>query len=171
MLVIRATRRLAQHVGAELISAPPPASTGNLGDWFGNWLPTSLGPVVVLMNGITRLAILSTARSPEQLVNDLHDHLSRVLDTLGVPDDAAKTEIKAMSPVVFAKTNDRRFVGSLTEICRMVATHDEDASLSMPNGLVDVEDWLTELVHLNLPETHPADAVRARLGGMDPRLH
>lgn len=162
MLVVRATKRLCQLLGVE-VERQPPASGGTLGDWYGNWLPTSVGPLIVLMNGGTRLAVVSIARNPDALREDFRSRLRRLLGALGVPLDKVRSEADALDQVVFAKTLDRSLLGSLNEICSMVAAHDDNGALVGPKALARLEDRLATMVHMKLVETHPADAVRARL--------
>lgn len=170
MIVVRATKRLAQLLGIKL-EAPTPTSSAVLGEWYANWLPTNAGPLVVVMNGPTRLAVLSRARTPDALVADVRQRLPRILDVLGVPDDVIARELKHFDAAVFTKTVERTLLGSLNEICGVINLQDDKEGASSPRHLDELEDLFANFIHMKMPEKHTADAVRARLGGADPRLH
>lgn len=172
MTTIRATRLLAQTLGVKL-AAPSDAvfsSDTKLGEWYGNVMQTSIGMLVVLINAPTRVALVSQCLHPVRLIRELPQRLARLLDKLGVPTEAVRKEVRGFGAVVFTKTVDRRFIGSLNEVCHQIAAYDEYGDLHAGEGLCELEDDLAHLVHLPLRETFPENAVRALLGGVDPKV-
>ncbi len=166
MAVVRATKLLAQALHVRLAAEALPPST-KLGEWYGHVMPTSLGPLAVVINAPTRLALVSQRLDHLRLASELPRRLDRLLRKLGVPDDTVRSEVEGFGPVAYAKTADRRFIGSLNQVCQIIAARDEGEPLRAKD-LDELEDWLAGMVHCQMAETFPDRAVRALLGGAEP---
>lgn len=159
MTTIRTTRRLADALGLKLAKQQESATADSLlGEWYGNLVGTPDGPLMVLMNARTRLLLLSRETHPVRFIRALPKRLQRALMAIGVPDEMASRESEALQTVTFAKTDDRKLVGSLSELCNSLPIGQGS------RGLDSIEDFFADWVHCNLPEIHPYNAVAAALG-------
>ncbi len=124
MLVIRCTQKLLRRLGAPTAwhnpKRPPPASTApasttRLGDWSANLIAVGPRRFVLALSERTRLPIVLPARDVKRLGEHLAAALPPVLRAIGVPDSAIQREVAEMRETVFAPTNSRSIVGTLTE--------------------------------------------------------
>jgi hypothetical protein len=80
-------------------------------------------------------------------------------------------ELAEAQPLVFAATTNRSVVGSMSDICWHVFAGDEDRQIRTEAQLLDMEEFLSGMPHVKLAEPFPDIAVRAILGGTDPKVH
>jgi len=114
MVVFRCTRTLLDRLAIPL-AAPCARSTTALGDWYFKLLFARPQWLLVGVSERSRLPIVMSAREFATMTNRFRSALERVLEDLGVPASAIAAEDAAMKDVVFAKTLDRRVIGSLND--------------------------------------------------------
>jgi hypothetical protein len=97
-----------------------------LGDWYFKLLFTRPRWLLIGVSEKTRLPIVFPARELETVAARFQAALERVLKDLGVPESSIVSERAAMRDVTFAKTLDRRVIGSLNEFGHAVRWAFED---------------------------------------------
>ncbi len=147
MLVLRCTQKLLRRVGPT--GPPETASTTRLGDWFASLVSVGHQRFVLLVAERTRLPVLVRAREVKRLHRHLVDALPLVLRALGVPDAAVRAELDEMGESVFAKTNNRSVVGTLTDFSFAVQIRMENDPGA---DLIDVSLWLSDTPILPLDD-------------------
>jgi hypothetical protein len=131
MLVFRCTRTLLDRL-PNAATSPLARSTTALGDWYFKLL---FAKPVWLLLGVSersRLPVVLPARELRTMATRFQDAAGRLFGDLAVSAAAIAAERAAMTEVAFAKTVDRRVIGSLNDFARAVqwALHDEsDLSL------------------------------------------
>ncbi|MBN1961482.1 MAG: hypothetical protein JW841_11090 [Deltaproteobacteria bacterium] len=158
MLTLRCTKRLAQRLGVKLTKNPS-ETTGKLGDWFANIIDIPI-PIVVCANAMTRLALVIPALEPIEVIFQFRIRLANLLSLIGIDNEAIHKEITTTEIVTFAPTNDRKVVGSLTDICFHVSWWLEDQGAVFTNReLLKFEKKLAGMPHVKLKEPFPERAV------------
>ncbi len=130
MLVIRCTAKLLKRTGVGRVEG---ASTTRLGDWFATIVNVGRERFVLFVSERSRLPIIVRARGVAQLGGLLIDALTPVLEGLGLSDEAIQRETGEMREWVFAPTNNRSVVGSLTDFSQALEWHisrEHDADLT-----------------------------------------
>lgn len=122
MYVIRPTQPLLRKLG---IRPPgiPVVSTTALGDWFIR--PHNVGRHRLLLctSSKSLLTALVPARDLPGVGGRLREAVADLLFALGAPLGAVNRELAAMGDVVFDASNDRRVLGSMTDMARMADAH------------------------------------------------
>ena len=136
MYAIRPTQVLLKKLGGAVPSADAPAVTTALGDWFVR--AHNFGRQRLLLCTSTRslLTVLTPARDLRSVGDRLCGAVSDLLFSLGAPLEHVNAEIQEMQSHVFASSNDRTVVGSMTDMARMADAYLQDGS--SPDHLVVV---------------------------------
>jgi hypothetical protein len=115
MLTVRCTAKLLKRLPGEPAADPAPSTT-RLGEWYATILVEWPAQLVLLVNELTRLAVILPARPLATLALRIPDAVARVIFELGVSPGAISEERRAMEPIVFAKTASRSVLGTMNEI-------------------------------------------------------
>jgi Domain of unknown function (DUF6933) len=110
MLIVRATRKLLDRLGAPNPGAEQ-ASTTLLGDWYATawfWRPQ----ITLLVSEVTPLPVLMPLAPAATLLQRFGPQLAAVLAAHGTP---AETELPEMDQLQLAKTASRSVVGIMNE--------------------------------------------------------
>lgn len=118
MVVLRSTGKLQASLPAS--SHPVAPSDTALGDWYINRLVIDRQPLLLLVSSCSLLAVLTPARAVRTLPTRLPALIAGRLQRLGVAPQLIDAEIRAMAPVVIAKTGDRSVVGFLVDFAKMI---------------------------------------------------
>ena len=113
MVTIRCTQKLLHRVRPTL--APKPATT-RLGDWYANILFARPEQLVVCVSERTLLTVVVPARPASALGVRLAHGLANLLAALDVAPEQIAREVKEMSEFSFARTENRRVIGSMNEM-------------------------------------------------------
>lgn len=161
MITFRCTRKLLKYLDVDPIDEPSP-STGKLGDWYANLVPTYAGDLIIFVNDES----LITVAVPTILANDLiptfHSRVSNLLFMLDISMQDIDKEIGHYQEVRFAKTASRSVLGSMNDIAwhyqDIAARRDESETLS----LSDAEYQLSNMPSI-ARHSFPADVARKLL--------
>jgi len=125
VVLFRCTKKLLDRLpGAALAAADK--STTALGDWYFKVLPGRPQWLLLGVSEKSRLPIVLPARELSTFAPRFLKELEAVLHDLGVTRPAASAELAAMSSVKFAKTIDRRVLGSLNDFAFAVQWSRQD---------------------------------------------
>ena len=94
---------------------PESVSTTVLGDWYANIVFERPEQLIVCISERTLLPVIVPAKDFKRLPDRIAAATERMLRAIGVSDQDVAEEISAMEQSYFAKTADRRVLGSLTD--------------------------------------------------------
>ena len=114
MYAIRCTKKLLDR-GAPKTQAPEITTTTVLGDWYANILIERPEHLVVCVSERTLLPVIVPAKDLKRLPSRLAAAAAEMLKAIGVQDQDVAEEFAAMQETYFAKTSDRRVLGSLND--------------------------------------------------------
>ena len=114
MFAIRCTKKLIDRVSPKALPSPVPPSTV-LGDWYANLVFTRPEQYIVCISERTLLPVVVTAKDAKNLPGRLADATAEVLMAIGLAETDIDEEITQMRSAYFAKTADRRVLGSLND--------------------------------------------------------
>ena len=114
MFAIRCTKKLLDRVSAKALPLPVPPTTV-LGDWYANLAFTRPEQHIVCISERTLLPVVVTAKDAKSLPDRLAEATAEVLMAIGVAATDIDEEVKQMNSAYFAKTADRRVLGSLND--------------------------------------------------------
>ena len=136
MLTIRATTRLLKRAKIQPDPAPP-ASTGKLGDWYGNLLIVRPAQLVLCVSERTLLPVLGPAKDVAGLAERLMNGAGDVLRAIGVAEVEVLRELEHMRDVRFAKTASRPILGSMNDFAFMFEMGSKLVEDSGPRPLLE----------------------------------
>ncbi len=117
MTFLRATKKVLTRLPPPSIPKAEAPKTA-LGDWYVNRVVVDRRPLLVLISSKSLLPIVAPARDVRGLPGRLPELVERRLHRLGADSFLIEAEIRALSPVHVAATNDRSVLGILTDFCR-----------------------------------------------------
>jgi hypothetical protein len=115
-MILRCTQRLLKGSGIQLTPEPRPEPAA-LGEWFANAVPLPMPGrwVVMYTNARTLLTVLTAGRVIRTTLPAFRERLPRLLARLRLPPDWIDAQAAALDLVYFARTNDRRVLGSMND--------------------------------------------------------
>jgi hypothetical protein len=114
MYAVRCTRKLLDRAAPKDLVLPA-APTNVLGDWYANIVFARPEQLVMCMSQRTLLPVIVTAKDIKHLPKRIATAVEQMLNAIGVPTDDVAAELSKMQEAVFAKTADRRALGSLND--------------------------------------------------------
>ena len=122
MVVLRLTQKVRRRLGKEtegrLIEQGE--STTVLGDWYANLISCGRERLVLYTSSTTLLPVVCPAKNLARNIGEqLRVELGHLLLDIGVDESAVRRELAEMKVMAFAKTADRRVLGSMTEFAFM----------------------------------------------------
>jgi hypothetical protein len=114
MYSIRCTRKLLDR-GAPIRLPPESASTTVLGDWYANIVFERPEQLIVCISERTLLPVIVLAKDFKRLPDRIAAAVETMLKAIRLPDQDIVEEISDMQQNHFAKTTDRRVLGSLND--------------------------------------------------------
>jgi hypothetical protein len=121
-LILRATSKLLAHLPTTA-AAPPPASTGALGDWYATRIVVDRQPLVVAISQHGYLPIVIRGGEVGTLLDRFPDIVARRLRPFRVDARHIAMEVDAMESIHVAPTVDRAVNGVLTTVAREMPLH------------------------------------------------
>ncbi len=115
LFTIRCTQKLLDRLPVELVLETEEPTTA-LGDWYANLVRAGRTQVILAVSEHTLLPVVIPARDARSMAQRLTDALEPMLLCLNVPAEDVVAERSAMAQWAFAKTADRRVLGSLKEL-------------------------------------------------------
>jgi uncharacterized protein DUF6933 len=141
MLIVHATRKLAQRLGG-FASAPTfPSAAPALGAWYATaifWKPQ----VVLFVSESTLLPVFVPLAPASTVLRRFPAELDAVLRRHGVPDAFIGAELSTLGDTSCLPTANRSMVGVVNEYVRLAGyAHDDHSS---PPDLSGLSDWLAQ---------------------------
>lgn len=159
-MLVRSTAKLAKALGIRsLAPADTAAPDSPLDEWYGNVADSQLGPCYLIMHARSRLTVALRAGRPIEFARDFPKRLRSLLASIAIPDDVAHAALETLGAPVFAKTADRGLLGSLNEVCFTASQVELPRKVDEAHGLWLIEQELSCLPHLKLPEVQPRSAI------------
>lgn len=169
MPLIRCTQKLIAELGTPVFAHPSPADSPVLGDWYGTLFRHQGKKCVLFASAKTLLTLLivDVARADIRNYQTLfHTGLHRLLVDEGFPPVVIERVLRDYETVGLATTNDRRLVGSLSELARMAEILiDYGGGIGQIN-LCDVNHKLNRVPMKYLRMADPLNSTRELLGGV-----
>lgn len=165
MVVLRLTRkirkRLGHAVGDRLIDSGH--STTALGDWYVNLVRCGREQLVLYTSSTSLLPVVCQARGLAKNIGEqLAVELEHLLVDIGADPAAIRNEVARMKPVGFAKTEDRRVLGTMTEFAFMIQRSRRDRR---DEGLRELSRWLSRTPCSPFGGVFPDERAVELLGG------
>ena len=167
MITVRCTQKLLRRLSvAPQPDAPPSESL--LGDWYANLLHLGGEQLILCASERTLLPVLVTARDGLRFPERLRAGLREVLTALHVEPDVIARELATMGEHTFAKTNNRRVLGSMNDLAWMLECGRRDDA--KPQSLLY---WSLELaknpcspLQMNSPDRAAVALLSGSAGGL-----
>lgn len=121
MTTLRCTSKALKRFKLVAEDSPPP-SEGRLGDWYVNLLNVGSQRLVLCVAEKSLLPVLCPARQNE-FPSQLYHHVAEVLEAVGVDQDVAAKEAKALTDLRIGRTKDRSILGVMNDYRRMAPYH------------------------------------------------
>lgn len=118
MVILRATHKILRILPKT--AHPEVSSDTALGDWYINRIVIDRRPLLLMISGPSRLAILEPARDVKHLPQRIAASVERRLNSLGASRHWIDKEIAAMDTVAVASTKDRSVVGQMVDFAKAV---------------------------------------------------
>ena len=139
MLIVHATRKLAQRLGGFASAPTTPSAAPALGEWYATaifWKPQ----MVLLVSESTLLPVFVPLAPASTVLRRFPAALEAVLRRHGVPDAFIVSELSTLGDALCFPTANRSMVGVLNEYVRLAGYAHED--LGGTPDLVWLSDWL-----------------------------
>ena len=162
MFTIHATKKLLDRV-KQPVRPPVTEPTPALGNWYATaifWKPQQ---VALLINERTLLPLFMPLAPASSLLSRFPDHLTDLLEAIGVPREVVEAEIALMGEGSYSKTASRSRLGSMNDFVRLAGYYRADGQAQ---DLLALSARLAQTPCGPLFETYtyPDSAVRALLG-------
>jgi len=137
LITLRCTRKLLKFLAITPVNEPIP-STGELGDWYANLVPTDASDLIVFVSEKSLVTVAIPAREAENLVSKFRARVENLLAMLGVSKESIRSEISHYQQIQFAKTASRSVLGSMNDIVWnyqfMAENRDDSGYLSLSDA-------------------------------------
>ncbi len=167
MFTVHATKKLLDRV-KQPVSPPVTDAAPRLGNWYATAILWKPQQIALLVNERTLLPVFMPLAPASALMRRFPDHLARILETLGVPDDVIADEVALMVKGSYAKTASRSLLGSMNDFVRLAGYYRADGRAE---NLLTLSSDMAQTPCGPLFETftYPDRAVRTLLGRRETR--
>ena len=163
MLTLRCTQKLLKRVPAGFVEAPEPSTT-LLGDWYANIL-FSQPQLILCVSERTLLPVVVSAKDIRAFPQRLRLALHELLIHLGAPTQLADREVSEMEETQFARTTNRRLLGSINEFMFHLADDVcEDPGLPLLQRSIRLAEMPCGPVGYKFPTNVTLDLLRSASG-------
>ncbi len=141
MLIVHATRKLAQRLGGFASAPTTPSAAPALGAWYATaifWKPQA----VLFVSESTLLPVFVPLAPASTVLRRFPAELEAVLRRHGVPDAFIDAELSTLGDASCLPTANRSMVGVLNEYVRLAGYAHDD--LGSTPDLVWLSDWLAQ---------------------------
>jgi hypothetical protein len=111
---LRCTAKLLKRLKQRPLTDPTPTDN-RLGDWYANILNIGRNRLVLVTSERSLLSLIVPIKDSARLRERIRERAHALLFELGVPPDLAAAEVRGMDQMPFAKTADRKVLGSMNE--------------------------------------------------------
>ncbi|MGY0197072.1 DUF6933 domain-containing protein [Leptothrix sp. BB-4] len=122
MFALRCTKKLLDRLPKGSAIEPEPPTTV-LGDWYANLVYTGSQQHVICISERTLLPVVVAAKDAPSLPARMTAALADVLEAVGVSRLDIDAELAEMRSTCFAKTANRRVLGTLNDFAFMFQVH------------------------------------------------
>ena len=143
------------------VSEPMPSS-GRLGDWYANLVPTDASDLIVFVNEKSLVTVAIPAWEAENLASQFRVRVQNLLALLGVSIESIRSEISHYQQVQFARTASRSVLGSMNDIASNYQFVAEGGDESGYLSLSDAEYKLSNMPSI-ARNFFPSDAAKELL--------
>jgi len=164
LVALRCTQRLLRRLRTDFATKVPAAGNA-LGHWYANVLTFNRTPYVIALSERSLLPVVLPGAPFNTLVARFPTALSQLLHALGVSESQVTTEVAATSPLVIARTANRRVLGCLKQFAFELSIHFSDEPHT---GLLERELWLSENISSAIRYSVPREVA---LGLLATRMH
>jgi hypothetical protein len=164
MVTLRCTRKLLKYLNIVPDETPEP-STGALGDWYANLVPTVAGDLIIFVNERSLLAVAVPEWEVENLVPLFRARVANLLGMIGVSVEVAGRELSHLDPVRFGKTASRSVIGSMNDMAWHYQWMAEEGKKRGQLSLSEAEEELSRIPCSPLGYRCPADVAKELLHG------
>jgi hypothetical protein len=161
MITLRCTKKLLKYLEVDPIDEPS-SSTGRLGDWYANLVPTYAGDLIMFVNEKTLITVAVPTLLDEELISSFRSRVLNLLLMLEIPVQQIEQEINHYHEVEYARTASRSVLGSMNDIAfnyQFIAERGVDEG---PLSLSDAEYKLSNMPSISR-DFFPADVARVLL--------
>ena len=166
MVIIRLTHKIGKRLGHAVGERPVDVgeSTTALGDWYVNLVRCGREQLVLYTSSRSLLPVVCPARGLAKKIGaQLPVELEHLLLDLGADAAAIQKEVGEMQRFEFAKTEDRRVLGTMTEFAFMIQYSRRDRRGESPREL---SRWLSHTPCSPLGDKFPDDRAIELLEGV-----
>lgn len=162
MLILRPTATLARRLRRQPIASGLKSDTV-LGDWYAKDLVLGRTPYILAACEHARLPILLKASPFESFPERLPAALAQVLAGIGARPTAIEEEIRRMSVIALARTDNRSLVGTLIDLKKDLQYLHGAGRLDL-SDLIQLSVAFSDTVVLPLKDSFPRQAALRLLG-------
>jgi hypothetical protein len=142
MLIVHATKKLAQRLGGFSDPVPSDTRVPALGAWYATavfWKPQ----VALFVSEATLLPVLTPLAPASTLLTRFPNALAEVLDGQGVPAEFVATEVAGLTDARCVPTGSRSLIGVMNEYGHLAehARHIDPG----PTDLLSMTHWLAQV--------------------------
>jgi len=138
MVTIRCTRKLYRFLEIIPLEELEP-STGALGDWYANLIPTYAGDLIMFVNERSLVTVAVPIREVKNLIPLFRVRVENLLLMIGIEQEIINREISHLEPVQFGRTASRSLLGSMNDIAWNYQFISEEAEYVARLSLSDAE--------------------------------
>ena len=162
MVTLRLTHKLRKLLAIDLTEQLKP-TTGRLGDWYANFVPTCSGDLVVLVNEKTLLSVAIPIWESEHLLLLFRMRVGNLLGMIGIQPKTIENEIRHYDQIQFGKTNSRSVLGSMNDIAYQYQGIAEMAKNKADLSLSNAEYQMSQMPCKPIDYRAPMDIARDSL--------
>jgi len=162
MVTLRLTHKLRKALDIDL-TEPLEPTTGKLGDWYANVVPTDAGDLIVFVNEKTLLSVAVPIWESDHLLSLFRLRVGNLLGMIGIQSKAIESELRHYDQIQFGKTASRRIVGSMNDIAWQYQAMAEDAASKKDLSLSGAELKLSQMPCKPIEFRFPCDIARELL--------
>jgi len=162
MITLRCTQKLRKYLGIIPVDIPEP-TTGVLGDWYVNLIPTHSGDLIIFVNEKTLLTVAIPVQESFNLVPLFRARVANLLAMIGIHSSLINDEIRHIEKIQYCKTASRSVLGSMNDFAWHFQIMAEEATSEADLSLSDAELKLCQMPCKPLDYRAPYDAARELL--------
>ncbi len=162
MVTLRLTKKLQKLLDIDLTEQLEP-TTGKLGDWYANLVPTYAGDLIVIVNETTLLSVAIPIWESDHLLLLFRLRVGNLLGMIGIQSKAIENELRHYDHIQFGRTASRRIVGSMNDIAWQYQAMAEDATSKKDLSLSEAELKLSQMPCKPIDYRFPCDIAKELL--------
>ena len=115
--------------------------------------------MLMFVNDLTRLAVISEARNTKALGDHLRHNLAVILTEIGARQEWIESELAAMQPVSYARSQNRSILSTMTDFkLGIFAELDHENVLNYPRIMKFLSEYPIGPLGYDSPEPEPCNS-------------